>query len=267
MYSLRRFSGRTGSLGKPLADPFPSFDMYRIKFRHGAVSMVAGAPGSFKSVLALNMLIEWAKSGKSGLYFSPDSDEFTVAQRVTGILTGHSTEVIETAWGRGETAPYLAALATLDRVKFAYTQCDIDAITVHLRAFEAVYGEFPQVVFIDNLIDTVEDPTDWGGMIQVIRDLKGIARETQAHVCILHHASEEWAKGHPGMPPPSWAIQGKVSQIPNLVLTVGALGLSLKVAPVKNRTGPQDPTAGVALPFLVQPSMRVDDTGYRMETA
>jgi hypothetical protein len=264
VYSLRRFAGRTGSLGQPLPDPFESFSFHRITFRQGATSMIAGAPGSFKSVLALNMLAHWAKAGKSALYFSADSDEFTVAKRIGGILTDEATESVELQMQKGNTERYIQAMGALEATQFVYTQSDIEAISVNLRAFEVVYGAFPDVVFVDNLIDTVEDPTDWGGMIQCIKELDGLARETQSHICVLHHASESWAQGNPGKPPPSWAIQGKVNQIPRLVLTTAALGLALSVACVKNTNGPQDPTARIILPFLVQPSMRVDDISNRM---
>lgn len=228
--------------------------------------MIAGAPGSFKSVLALNLLTKWSQAGKSGLYFSADSDEFTVAKRESGILTGDATEAIELELTAGRTQRYTEALTGLTGMHFVYEQCDIEAISLHMRSFEAVHGSWPDVVWVDNLINTVDDPTDWGGMIQVLKDLDGIARETKAHVCILHHASESWDKEHPGEPPPSWAIQGKVTQIPRLVLTVAALGLSLQVACVKNTNGPQDKTARVRLPFVVQPSMRVDDISHRVET-
>ena len=266
MYSLRRFAGRTGELGQALPDPFNSFDLHRIKFRHGAVSLIAGAPGSFKSVLALNILVAWASAGKCALYFSADSDEWTVAKRVGGILTGDAAEYVETELIRGNTAPYIEAMGLLNGTQFVYQQCDIDAIAVNMRAFEQIHGTWPDIVVVDNLIDTVEDPTDWGSMIQCLREFDGLARETHAHFMVLHHASESWAKDNPGLPPPSWAIQGKVSQIPRLVLTVGALGTALSVAPVKNTNGPQDPTARMFCRFLVQPSMRVNDL-YERELA
>lgn len=266
MYSLRRFPGRTGTLGTPLPDPFPSFALHRVIFRYGGVSMIAGAPGSFKSVLALNMFTEWATQGLCGLYFSADSDEFTVAKRLSGIVTGDSSDYVESKLAKGWSQTYTDALGKIDEcTRVVYSQCDVDDIALHMRAFEAVYGCFPGHVFVDNLIDTIDDPTDWGGMIQVLRDLDGLARETQAHICVLHHASEAWAKDNPGRPPPSWAIQGKVTQIPRLALTVGAMGLALSVACVKNTNGPADPTARMTMPFLVQPSMRVDDIGYQME--
>jgi RecA-family ATPase len=259
MYSLRKFAGRTGSLGTPLPDPFDIFDQARIRFRRGGTSLIAGAPGSYKSVLALNMLTKWAET-HSVLYFSADSDELTVAKRLASILTGHDTETVERRMidpaGRDR---YREVLAQLDNARFVYRSLDMEVIENHLEAFEAVHGCHPDVIFIDNLIDTVDDPTDWGGMIHFIKQCDILSRETGSHVCILHHASESWAQGHPGMPPPSWAVQGKVNQIPRLVLTVASDDSSiLKLACVKNTNGPQYPMANVHHVFHVQPSLRVD---------
>ena len=265
MYSLRKFNGRTGNIGQPLPDVFPSFALARITFRQGATSMIAGPPGSFKSVTALNLMVSWAMAGKSILYFSADSDEFTVAKRVCGILTGDDSDTFEANANSGHVERYESVLASLDQVQFVYKQPDMDSIGRHVAAFEAVHGAYPDVIFVDNLIDTVEDPTDWGGMIAMIRDLDGMARETQAHICILHHASEEWSKSHPSQPPPSWAIQGKVTQLSRLVLTVANSGMALYLACVKNTNGPQDREARVILQFLVGPNMRVEDVSFRRD--
>ena len=262
MYSLRKFAGRTGNLGTPLPDPFDIFGLSRVKFRRGGTSLIAGTPGSFKSVLALNMLTKWA-AAHSMLYFSADSDEFTVAKRLSGILTDHPSETVE---ARINDQPwrdhYVGVLASLDNAKFVYRSLDMDVIENHLQSFEAVHGSYPDVVFVDNLIDTVDDPTDWGGMIHFIKQCDILSRETQSHVCILHHASESWSASNPGMPPPSYAIQGKVNQIPRLVLTTAAQGTMLHVACVKNTNGPQYPNANQYMSFMVQPSLRVEPFDY-----
>lgn len=262
MYSLHKFAGRTGSLGVPLPDPFPMFALARIKFRRGGTSLIAGTPGSYKSVLALNMLTTWAED-HSVLYFSADSDEFTVAKRLAGIITDQETETVETRMHNSEARrQYEEPLARVQKARFVYKSLTPETIEKHLAAFEEVQGAYPDVVFIDNLIDTVDDPTDWGGMISFIKECDKMSREMQSHFCILHHASESWAQGNPGMPPPSWAVQGKVNQIPRLVLTVAAQENWLRVACVKNTNGPMDPAAHNYLSFIVQPSLRVDPFEY-----
>lgn len=262
MYSLRKFDGRTGSLGTALPDPFDMFGEKRVKFRRGGTSLIAGAPGSFKSVLALNILTKWAP-GNSILYFSADSDEFTVAKRLSGILTGDSNETVEVrmqdpAWRRH----YQERLSTLNNAKFVYRHLDLEVIENHLGAFEAINGCYPDVVFVDNLIDAVDDPTDWGGMIDFIKQCDILSRKKQCHVCILHHASEAWAQGNPGVPPPSSYIQGKVNQIPRLVLTTAARSTMLNIACVKNTNGPMFPNAGEYMSFSITPSLRVEPFEY-----
>src|ERR1039458_1357287 len=214
MYSLRKFGDRTGTLGTALPDPFALFGQSRVKFRRGGTSLLAGAPGAFKSTLALNMLTKWSQD-HSILCFSADSDEFTVAKRLSGILTDHDSETVE---ARMNDQPwrdhYIGVLASQDNAKFVYRSLNPDVIEQNLAAFEAVHGSYPDVVFIDNLIDTVEDPTDWGGMISFIKQMDILSREMSAHFCILHHASESWSMNNPGLPPPSYAVQGKVNQIP-----------------------------------------------------
>jgi hypothetical protein len=220
--------------------------------------MIAGAPGSYKSVFALNMLALWAGHGITQLYCSADSDEFTVAKRMASMLTGESTDQVEKTMAN-DRAKYAGVLRHLDPARFVFTPMNIDSIDTHMRAFESMYGAFPDVVFVDNLINAVDDPTDWGGMIRLLRDLDVLAREARSHVCVLHHASEGWSMNNPGKPPPSYAIQGKVNQIPRLILTLGAEGRSLGLACVKNTNGPQSPQARDVIGFGVAPSLRVTE--------
>jgi RecA-family ATPase len=264
MYSLRKFASRTGKIGRPLPDPFPSFALHRITFRHGATSMIAGNPGSFKSVLALNMLTFWARAGKTGLYFSADSDEFTVARRVGAMLTGDADFAVEQNMTNSRVGRYVDAISeSLGSVHFYYKSTDMDGITATMRTFEAVYGAYPDFVVVDNLMDYVDAAGEWELMRTMTRDLDILARETKSHICILHHTSESAAP--PGVVPPSRAVQGKVTQKARLVLTVAAIGTGLQLACVKNTNGPQDPTAKNVLTFFVQPSLRVEDISFRLE--
>jgi hypothetical protein len=70
-----------------------------------------------------------------------------------------------------------------------------------------------------------------------MKELKYLARATNAAIMVLHHTSE----AVPGNPcQPRSAIQGKVSQLPALICTLGTVGTSLGVASVKNRYGRAD---------------------------
>jgi len=274
IYRLRKFSGRVGEIGKPLPNPFKTFGDNRVLFRRGGTSMLAGAPGSFKSVLALNMVAYWANHSVTGVYFSADSDELTVSRRMAGILTGDPIERVEAAMLRGDREQYINTLACLDDIQFEYNQLDMDGITTRLQSHEAVYGAWPDVVCIDNLIDFVESPDDWGGLLQMIKDLDALSREIKAHICILHHAKlrgggDSRKKPDPGelnRPPADWEIQGRVTQIPRLVLSVKESGMRLNVATIKNTNGPMCRDGSKYMEFEVAQSMRVGEStfgGYR----
>lgn len=230
--------------------------------------MIAGAPGSFKSVLALNLLVAWARAGLAGVYFSADSDEFTVAKRIGGILTGVSAERVEYDMTKGDVSQYTDALRAMDSMHFVYSQMFMDGIANHVKAHEAVYGDWPDVIFVDNLMSYADSAGEWESMREMTRELDALARETGCHIVILHHTSEAYdtkKRQDFDKPAPRNAIQGKVTQVPRLVLTVAARGMALYWACVKNTNGPQDPSASVISEFLVKPSMQVEDISYLVE--
>ena len=265
MYSLAKFASRTGRLGTPLASPFTAYDIENIKFRHGGLSMVAGKPGAGKSLLALNKVVSWSMAGHPVMYFSADSDEFTVARRLGGMISG-------TPMGQIETMPQrdLAALLAVDYLRYARfeyrrpsrDEAPEDFIADRMGAFEAVHGSFPPIVFIDNLINYAPSASDWGAMIDFLIELDALARETSSHICVLHHASRGY--GNHADPVPVEAIQGKVDQIPQLVLTVAANGPVRAVACVKNRNGPDYPDASHFMQFTVEDNLRFTDNYQRM---
>ena len=71
-------------------------------------------------------------------------------------------------------------------------------------------------------------------MRAIMKELKFLARATNAAVIVLHHTSEA-VQGTPCQP--RSALQGKVAQLPALICTLGVAGTSMAVAPVKNRYG------------------------------
>jgi hypothetical protein len=262
LYSLSKYAGRVGNLGKPLPDPFPIFEFNKWRFRYGGTSMIAGKPGSFKSVLALNMLVFWAKQGLEILHFSADSDEGTVMRRVSAILSGDDAEYVERALMTGGQARYIDEMTKVCQCgkveyphpldshwRFAYRQMEIDDILNQVECFEAAYGAYPDIAFFDNLIDFVERPDDWGGMLNFTKDLDALAREKKMHVCILHHAKRDKDQD-PGKAPADWEIQGKVTQIPRLVFTMGALNGNVQIACVKDTNGPNNDPQGYHKVYL-----------------
>jgi hypothetical protein len=227
--------------------------------------MIAGAPGAFKSALAINLLVGWARQGCYGLYFSADADEFTTAKRALAILTRDTVDNVESVLRGDDSDEYRSTLTELDHTRWVYKAADIDEIDRHMRAFEAVYGVFPSVVFVDNLLNMTGnggDGNEWTEARDFIKNLDVLAREAECHVCVLHHCSEsEWRKG---LPPPRSAVMGKIAQFPRLMLTVAPSpeNMTLNVACVKNTNGPQDPSGDTYTGLNLDPSrMLITDSG------
>ncbi len=268
MYSPHKFADRIGNIGTPLPDPYKAFGYAQARFRLGQVSMIAGKPGSFKSVLALNMLVNWARQGITSYYFCADSEEFTVIKRLSGILTGENLNLIERRIIAGDHARYHDVLQRElgDRVQFEYERMDWDSIVYHIASYEAVYGGHPGIIFIDNLIDFVSNPQAWDEMLQFIGNCDDLSKQIKSHVCILHHAKlgdgDKDKKGEariPGTPPADHEIQGKLTQKARLTITIAAEDLSVKVAVVKNTLGPQDRNAQSPYSFTVYENMQMKD--------
>jgi RecA-family ATPase len=92
------------------------------------------------------------------------------------------------------------------------------------------------MIIVDNAMNVVSMTGDeWSGLREIAKAMHHIARETDAAVLLLHHTSE--SESRPDMPPSRKAIQGKIAQLPEMILTVAYLPFSneFRVAAVKNR--------------------------------
>lgn len=174
-----------------LAPPLPVqnsvFSQAGLVFRRGQFSLVAAAPSVGKTLFATNLTIH---TPVPALYFSADSDEWTVKQRACSILTGTQLDVVEQqlndeTWEQF----YTDKLRSLDHIDFCYqTDIDPEFIVQRMLAYGELRGEWPQLVIVDNLGNTVEDPESQGAELQSsCRELQKLARKTKAHVMALHH--------------------------------------------------------------------------------
>ncbi len=232
---------RTSRAAAPLPDPFRQLaeSRYKVRFRRGEVVMIAGPPGAGKSMIALAAVINMKVPG---LYISADSNEATMAARAAACVTGHPVDTvartIEVGMWHEEYAHRMAELP----LRFEYDDTDptINDIANALTAFVEVWGHAPQVIVLDNLMNmSSDDGNEWTGMRSSVKQLHYIARKSKACVIVLHHTSEQDAS-HVDSAPPRGAIQGKVSQLPALILTVASNGAEMFVGVVKNRHGPAD---------------------------
>ncbi|MGV9312571.1 AAA family ATPase [Streptomyces sp. NPDC003691] len=214
--------------------------------RHGEVIMIAGRSGTQKSGFALYWV---AQMGLPTLYFSADMSAFTASSRLASMMTGDTTEMVEAGMAAGgrHRAEYLNSLSGLP-ITFSFgSPIAWAAVDEELEAWVELWDSYPQVLVFDNLMDFSESESDYSAQMAVMSGLTELARATGATVIVLHHASDKsWeAKSDPWAPPSRDQVKGGLSEKPELSLSVALDPHSheYRVAVIKQRMGPSDPTA------------------------
>lgn len=243
MRTLHRSVSRGVAAGEPLPAPWPIMQQQRALIRRGGLSMVAGPPGSMKTMFLLNVVRNM--DGIPTLYLSSDSDDHTMASRVLSMLAGEPSEETE-KWLKTRKDHASKLLKDMQHVKWCFDAAPtIERIWSEMDAAAEVTGQYPPLTVLDILMDVDYDGVSEQNYWRLMAELKIIARETQTALVIAHHTSES-VKGEPC--PPRSAIMGKANQLPVLILTLAADPLSgiLQFAVVKNRYGPGDITGRTA---------------------
>lgn len=200
--------------------------------------MVAAAPNAGKSMFAL---IYAMRAKVPTLFFSADTDTTTVMMRAAAQASGHTQISVESNLS-ADTHYYDKHFDKLKHIKWVFDSSpSLDDIELEIRAYVELFGESPELIVIDNLMNVAaETDNEWAGLRAIMMELHDMARKTEACVLVLHHVSEQSEYGSTINPPARRAIHGKVSQLPALILTLGynPSNGELKVAAVKNRFGP-----------------------------
>lgn len=240
MLTLSRSVTR-GAVGKePLPPAFTSWDKEGIRFRRASMSMLFGQSGSHKTRIVLNAIINM---GVPTLAFSTDSDQDTVASRLLAISTRTPTETTE-SWLRTDPARCELHLAKYDFIKWDFhPNPSLDDVWLSVYAYHEMEGSWPAQIVIDIASDIGHDTGDeWGSLRDLLRQGKVLARETEAHVLLVHHASDSERVKQPC--PRKADMQGKVSALPEVIITCGMTPSGdLHVACVKNRHAPANANA------------------------
>jgi len=235
MLSLTQAAANSSHDFQILPDVFPSLQSEGIRFRRGQLTMIAGQPNAGKSLIALWLAVQMKVPT---LYISADTDAYTTAIRASAMATGHQVSTVEEAFltGMGKDF-YTQELASISHLQFDFAPSPtLDEIDLAIRAYGEAYGEYPHMIIVDNAMNVVSMQGDeWSGLREIAKAMHHIARETDAAVLLLHHTSE--AEGKADMPPSRKAIQGKIAQLPEMILTVALVPHSgeFRVAAVKNR--------------------------------
>lgn len=240
MQTLSRSVGRKEVAAEPLPMPFTSWASRGIRFRRSSVSMIAGLPASYKTMLLQNLLVGMKVPT---LGFSTDSSLETIRARLLAIASGRPTEETE-RWPFSQPAKAAELLGSYDFLKMDFRpDPTLDDIWLETFAYAEVHGRWPEQIAVDIVSDVGHEAGDeWATLRDLMRQSKVLARETGAHVLLVHHASDSPATKRPC--PRRSDIHGKVAAIPELIITCGMDDQGqLRVAVVKNRHAKADKDA------------------------
>lgn len=219
-----------------------------VKLRRSQFSIVAAAPAVGKSTVATNYAI---RTGVPSLYFSADSDEWTVRPRCAAILTGKPLAGVEQDLTDPAWLPfYQETLSQADNVDWCYrSDIDLDFIIQRVKAHKEVRGPAsPSLIVVDNLTNTVTSDDEYGELRGTCRALQGLARTTGAHVMALHHVTGAKENGDQ----PIWLgdLLGKIGKIPEIVIGFNRMDQQwLNMTVAKNRGGPSGRQYAVSIDY------------------
>jgi predicted ATP-dependent serine protease len=235
MKTLSRSVGRPDIGGEPLPPVFRTFENNQIIVRRAEVSMIAGTPGAGKSTLALALAL---RAKQPTLYLSADTNAHTMAMRLYSMILGVSQHEAEKAIAL-DPAAARDKLALASHIYWSFdSNPTLGDIGDEVSAMEELLGDSPALIVIDNLMDiSMDGGEEFSNMRSALKELKYLARDTNAALLILHH-TKEGSAGNPCQA--RSALQGMVAQLPALILTVGQADGMLGVAAVKNRYGKAD---------------------------
>lgn len=202
------------------------------------MSLLVAAPGGGKSILALLYAIE---TNVPSLFFSADTDLVTMATRAGSAVLGWPQETVEKALDSPEVT---GALKSIDHIKWCdQSQPTIQDIYLEVKAYLEVMGECPKLIVVDNLVDVQADGSveGWSATRWNVDQLKKLARESQAHVLTLAHATGKYEDGTE--PIPLSGLEYKPGKNVEMVLTMYWSEGELRICPVKNRGGESSASA------------------------
>lgn len=222
-----------------------SLDDKGTRFVRGQLALVAAGPGTGKSAFVLSYAL---KSGVSGLYFSADSDAFVQLSRSLAILGGmNMAESGDLA--RSDDYAKISSIVGGSPVRFSYNPTpSLNHIQDQIMAYEELYGDFPELIVVDNALDVALDAAEdqAQSLDQLMAWLHDMARTTEACVIVLHHVTGPYNDAQ--TPIPLSGVKGQIGRVPELILTLhkGDSGYGdveeFRVSTVKNRGQKADPS-------------------------
>jgi hypothetical protein len=256
MRSLLQVVGVESPAGHMLPEILPQLTTAQVVFRQAQLHLIAAQPGGGKTMLALWYAI---KSKTPCLYFSADSDSRTMALRAGAILMDRSVSDVERMMDSEASVLLEDALAEgASHIRFSFDPSpSLQDIEEEVEAWIELHGSAPTAIYIDNLMNVAAvSDNEWTALRDAMSAFHYMAREHESAFIVLHHVSENEKMSKPNYPAPRKALMGKVSALPELVLSVAldSSANSYRVAVVKNRHGKADPNAEEYVTLAAEPS-------------
>ena len=244
--SLLSSNRRAVALSPPLPVNHSLLNSVGLTFRRGQFSLLASAPRVGKSLFATNLAIY---TKVPTLFLSADSDEWTVRTRACSILTNTELEKVErqlndATWEQF----YTDKLHRSDHVDWCFrSDIDTEFIWDRIKAHAELRGEYPYLLVVDNLTNTVTDTdNEYTELRGIVRELQAIARGIKAHVLALHHVKGNKEDGY--QPIGLGDLLGNIGKVPEMVLGLNRNGDGSVTMTVPKNRGGKD---GLALPLAV----------------
>lgn len=250
MQSLALSMRANRNTGLPLPPVFKGLENVGAYFRRGQTSLVVAAPGGGKSALATEHAIFMDYNGEGfmvpTMYFSADSDESTLGDRATAAIVRKDTTTVHNLLKNDDPDTWAAQEAATSHMWVNFNSSPtVEDIYNEVEAYCYTTGEFPHYIVIDNImnINAGGGGTGMGmdNLYNAMEAFHALARETSAHVMVLHHATGDFTNGDSIIP--RSGIMGKIDKVPRLILTLykpeeNVMGICV----VKNSNGPADAT-------------------------
>lgn len=243
MRTLGRLARKPMPSMQPLPWNFPQWEADGIRPRRATVTMIAATSAAGKTMIATKLI---EKFKEPTLFFSADTDEGTMLTRAGAMVTGDTQDEVRQGFLEDGADHYGELLAeAFEHVRFVFeTDPTYDDLELETAAMAEVYGEFPKIIVVDNLMNLVgENENEFGSMRDHTKAFKRLCRVTGAAVLVLHHMKEE--SSNPHKPAPKRHVQGRISQLPEVMISIAASenGDAIRASGVKNRFGKSDPEA------------------------
>lgn len=240
-------ASRAVSLASKTGEALPRVDFLRDIYEggneiyRGELVMIAGQPGAYKSLMALNLV---HKMNVPTLYVSADSDAATQLSRLNSMTTGVSAYSTRQRLKDPTHQAHVADVLSASKVQWCFdSNPDTFDIEDELSAWVELYDSYPEVIVVDNLRNVYTgSESEHAGYKMVQQQLIDITRSTGACVITLHHMklSEKRPSTNPA---PSSGVDGMITQLPGLVLSIACDGDESRVCVIKDREGPSHPEA------------------------